>query len=404
MRYNGVLIGKAGETLIIQPHTHSESLLEILEGVETPALVYDQLKLESLLAQWLAVKGLADVKVLYAVKAAASPNVLEIFSQRLDGFAVSSPFEARFVKDLFPGVKTHFTSPGIRPVDILKLGAYCDFISFNSRSQADKHFDVLSSAASLGVRVNTGISKVSDPRYDPCRPRSKLGVPINQLREMLSTSSVTMNGLHIHTNSDSFDYSELLENVHALCDAVPDRYAFQWVNLGGGYLLEKTCLEPLAKAVEQIKARFGAQVYIEPGAGLIRAAGYLVGSILDIFEVDGGQIAVLDTTVNHMPEVLEFDYQPDAVNQTDDGPYEYLLAGSTCLAGDIFGTYRFLEPLAVGKKVAFGEAGAYTLVKAHRFNGVNLPQIGMLDFDGQYRVIKTFDYRDFASYWDATSE
>ena len=399
MRYNGALIGKAGGTLIIQPHTHSESLLEILEGVETPALVYDQLKLESLLAQWLAVKELAGVKVLYAVKAAASPNVLEIFSQRLDGFAVSSPFEARFVRDLFPGVETHFTSPGIRPVDIPELGAYCDFISFNSRSQADRHLDVLSGAASLGVRVNTGISKVSDPRYDPCRPRSKLGVPINQLREMLSTSSVTLNGLHIHTNSDSFDYSELLENVHALCDAVPDRYAFQWVNLGGGYLLEKTCLEPLAKAVEQIKARFGAQVYIEPGAGLIRAAGYLVGSILDIFEVDGGQIAVLDTTVNHMPEVLEFDYQPDVVNQVEDGPFEYVLAGATCLAGDIFGTYSLPQALEVGQKVIFREAGAYTLTKSHRFNGVNLPSTWSLAGTGDLKIHKQYGFQHYKEQW-----
>ena len=84
----------------------------------------------------------------------------------------------------------------------------------------------------------------------------------------------------------------------------------KWVNLGGGYLLEDTPLEPLAKVVAHIKARFGAQVYIEPGAGLVRAAGYLVGSVLDTFEVEGKRIAVLDTTVNHMPEVLEFDYQP----------------------------------------------------------------------------------------------
>ena len=81
-----------------------------------------------------------------------------------------------------------------------------------------------------------------------------------------------------------------------------------------------------------------------------------------------------------------------------------MLAGSTCLAGDVFGTYRFPEPLAVGQKIAFEGAGAYTLVKAHRFNGMNLPQVGMLNCDGQYRVVKTFGYGDFASYWDTSSE
>ena len=132
---------------------------------------------------------------------------------------------------------------------------------------------------------------------------------------------------------------------------------------------------------------------------MVRAAGYLMGSVLDTFEVDGKRIAVLDTTINHMPEVLEFDYQPDVVGQLDDGPFEYVLAGSTCLAGDIFGTYRLPTPLELGQRVVFKEAGAYSLAKAHRFNGVNLPQVGMLDREGQYRVSKTFDYRDFVSYW-----
>ena len=51
-------------------------------------------------------------------------------------------------------------------------------------------------------------------------------------------------------------------------------------------------------------------------------------------------------------------------------------AGSTCLAGDIFGTYKLPVALEVGQRVVFEEAGAYSLAKAHRFNGVNLPQVG----------------------------
>ena len=100
-----------------------------------------------------------------------------------------------------------------------------------------------------------------------------------------------------------------------VCAALPQQPTFKWVNLGRGYLLESAPLEPLVEVVAQIEDHFGAQVYIEPGAGLVRAAGYLVGSVLDILGVDGGQIAVLDTTVNHMPEVLEFDYRPDVVGQ-----------------------------------------------------------------------------------------
>ena len=393
------MIGTSRKKSNTQLHTDLRPLPELLQDVKTPALVYDQSRLEFLLQRGMVAKEVADVNVLYAVKAVALRQVLEWISPNVDGFSVSSPFEAQLVKSLFPTTKTHFTSPGIGANDIRELRMYCDYISFNSRTQVERYGHALNDAVSLGVRVNTGISYVSDPRYDPCRPGSKLGVPVDELRGLLEMSTVGLDGLHIHTNSDSTDFGELFENVRVLCDALPKPYRPKWVNLGGGYLLEETPLEPLAEVVAYIGARLGAKVYIEPGAGLVRTPGYLIGSVIDIFAVDGEQIAVLDTTVNHMPEVLEFDYQPQVVGQLDDGPIEYVLAGSTCLSGDIFGTYKLPAELQVGQKIIFEEAGAYSLAKAHRFNGVNLPEVGILDHDGRYNVVKTYNYEDFVSYW-----
>ena len=54
---------------------------------------------------------------------------------------------------------------------------------------------------------------------------------------------------------------------------------------------------------------------------------------------------MLDTTVNHMPEVFEYQFRPDVLGHNDAGAYEYVLAGMSCLAGDIFGEYRFDAPL-----------------------------------------------------------
>ncbi len=372
---------------------------EVVSKIETPALVFDQSELVSLLGLGLIAREKASVKVLYAIKALALLDVLEIFAPHLDGFAVSSPFEARLIKDSFPGAKTHFTSPGIRPKEFSELCTLCDFISANSLAQLKSFGSVIGSTKSLGIRVNTKVSYVSDCRYDPSRLGSKLGVTIDQVPQLLADSPTQVEGLHFHSNSDSENFHELLDNVVALINAIPKWQEVKWVNLGGGYLLEGVSLDPLVEAAELIRARFGAEVFIEPGAGLVRAAGYLIGSVLDTFEVDGKRIAVLDTTINHMPEVLEFDYQPDVVGHLDDGPFEYVIAGATCLAGDIFGTYRLPTPLEVGQRVVFREAGAYSLAKAHRFNGVNLPQVGILDPDGQYRVAKRFDYHDFASFW-----
>ena len=108
---------------------------------------------------------------------------------------------------------------------------------------------------------------------------------------------------------------------------------------------------------------------------------------------------MLDTTVNHMPEVFEYDFEPDVLGHDKDARHEYLLAGCTCLAGDLFGVYRFDEPLEAGSKVVFYNAGAYTLPKAHTFNGVNLPTIYAVSESGNLVMKKRFTYAEYAGRW-----
>jgi carboxynorspermidine decarboxylase len=71
------------------------------------------------------------------------------------------------------------------------------------------------------------------------------------------------------------------------------------------------------------------------------------------------------------------------------------VAGKTCLAGDIFGTYRFSKPLAVGDRVAFADAAGYTMVKKNWFNGVQMPSIVVRRRDGRWDVVRRFTYDDY---------
>jgi len=49
--------------------------------------------------------------------------------------------------------------------------------------------------------------------------------------------------------------------------------------------------------------------------------------------------------------------------------------------------------------VAFGGLGAYSLIKAHRFNGHNLPDVYLRDGHGGLRLCKRFDYQDYHRHW-----
>jgi carboxynorspermidine decarboxylase len=174
----------------------------------------------------------------------------------------------------------------------------------------------------------------------------------------------------------------------------------KWVNLGGGYLLdEMNDIDVIVETVKELGEKYDVRVILEPGAALVRTAGYIISTVLDVFQSEGKRVAILDTTVNHMPEVFEYGYSPSAIGHKDEAHEEYVLAGSTCLAGDIFGIYRFPKPITVGSRIIFTEMGAYTLPKAHTFNGVNFPSIYVLTNNRELELLKQFNYTDYASRW-----
>ena len=254
------------------------------------------------------------------------------------------------VCELFPAKSVHFTTPGLQPSELASLSNVWDYISLNSVNHVRVLAPRLKGRASLGIRINTELSFVDDFRYDPCRTHSKLGVPISQLQNLDWDEWCSgIQGIHIHTNADSTDFSELTANVDALCANLRYCPRIAWVNVDGGYLFDEvTSIRPLADAIDTVRNRFNPDVFLEPGAALVRNSSVLVSQVVDLFDVDGRRIAVLDTSVNHMPEVLEFSYQPDVLEQSENGQHEYVLAGSTCLAGDVFGTYRFNSELDIG--------------------------------------------------------
>ncbi|MBW8036485.1 MAG: hypothetical protein FVQ79_12885 [Planctomycetes bacterium] len=372
--------------------------------LDTPSIVFIENKVKSNLSRIINLKTGSNPRILFALKPLTFLGFLRFVPRYLDGFAASSLFEATLARELIgDGGIVNFTTPGLRPSEVDQIFGLCDYVSFNSLNQVAWYLNPTIQKIKYGLRVNPGISFVKDQRYNPSREASKLGVPLAQLVSALSNGAHTqlehISGLHFHNNCDSTDLSQLLKTVKQIELHISDFLSkLEWINLGGGYIFQEAAsLDPLYEAVDLLQKKYALEVFIEPGAAIVRDAGYIVSSVLDIFESDGKTIAVLDTTVNHMPEVFEYQYEPDVIGHVEGGKYKYILAGCSCLAGDVFGEYTFNEPLEVGSRVVFSGMGAYTLVKANMFNGINLPTIYSLREDGELVLEKQFTYEDFAS-------
>ncbi|NOV28615.1 carboxynorspermidine decarboxylase [Methylomonas sp. ZR1] len=370
---------------------------ELKQQIPTsPALVLDEAQIFANLKPLQALKQASGCKILYSMKALPLAALLALIKDQIDGFSVSSLFEARLAGEVLAdaGGSIHLTTPGLRPDEFAELGRLCSHISFNSLPQ---HQRLQASVGdySPGLRVNPKLSFADDQRYDPCRPHSKLGVDIELLRDGLPAD---VEGLHFHTVFACRDFRPLQQTLEKL-RPILKRNRLKWLNLGGGYLYHAIAeQQDVAELIRDVRAEFGVDVYLEPGKGLVGNAGYLLATVLDRFVSDGKQVLILDTSVNHHPEVFEYQMKPRLLEEEGAGEQSAILAGSTCLAGDVFGEYRFRRIPEVGERLVFADVGAYSLIKANRFNGYQLPDVYIVN-PARWVLQKRDSYADYCRQW-----
>lgn len=364
----------------------------------SPAIVINQQSLQNSVQTLNILQEKSGCRVLYSIKALPFIPVLQWLKPYVDGFSVSSLFEAKIASEVLGDRQSiHLTTPGIRADEVAELSRLCSHISFNSMNQ-HRLFDQQQTASfSGGLRINPKLSFATDQRFDPCRLHSKLGVSLNEINKQ---SFDGLSGLHIHTVFSQYDYAALLQTVNKLQQQLGEYFSqLKWLNLGGGYLFNKIEDHQLfIDLVLTLRQKYDLQVYIEPGKAVVGDALELVTTVLDCFDSDGKQVAVLDTSINHNPEVFEYQRQPSILQSDPQGEYKAILVGSTCLAGDVFGEYCFKQALKVGDKIHFTHVGAYTLVKANRFNGYNYPDIYWLD-SGNLQRLKHYEYYHYREQW-----
>jgi len=362
---------------------------------QTPAFVYDEAVIINKLAALSDVRNNSGCKILYSIKAAPLSGLLHTIAEYVDGFSASSLFECQIAREIIRGNGSiHITSPGLREDDVKSIVNTADYISFNSMSQWQQYKGLVNGKLDCGLRLNPEKSFARDERYDPCRKYSKLGVTVSLLA---NENLEGLQGIHLHNNCESKDFTELEQTLEHVCQFLGSVLEdMQWLNLGGGYFIDDTeQLHKLENIINKLKDKYTLDVFIEPGKGIVGSSGFLLTSVVDIFESGGKQIAVLDTSVNHLPEVFEYQYRPHILQETPEGQYEYRLAGCSCLSGDLFGDYRFDQALKIGSRITFKNVGAYMLVKANMFNGINLPTVNILKSDETLVMEKEFTYEDF---------
>jgi carboxynorspermidine decarboxylase len=361
--------------------------------LQTPYYLIDKARLRENMETIARLREVSGAKSLLALKCFATWSVFDFMAQYMDGTTSSSLYEVRLGAEKFGG-ETHAYSVAFADHEIDEVLGHADKIIFNTIGQLER-FEAQSAGHVRGLRVNPGVSTSEFDLADPARPFSRLG---EHDPERIAEVVERVSGFMFHNNCENADFDRfdrMLAHIEARFGHLIRR--MDWISLGGGihFTGEGYPLDRLAERLKRFSGENGVQVYLEPGEAAITRAGTLEVTVLDTL-FNGKHLAIVDSSVEaHMLDLLI--YRSSAKMVPDEGPHEWMICGKSCLAGDIFGEFRFPEPLRAGDRLSIQDAAGYTMVKKNWFNGVRMPAIAVRELCGTVRLVRDFDYDDFAS-------
>lgn len=387
----------------------SDAQKQQLDQIATPFYLLDERAIVENLQITQRLCELSGAKALLALKCFATWGVFGAMKPYLHGTTSSSLNEVRLGKEQFGG-ETHAYSVAYSDREIDEVLSYADKIIFNSFNQLARFGEkARAKGIPVGLRVNPQTSNSSFIIADPARPFSRLGE--HDLEAILAVAD-GISGVMIHNNCENADFeafSASLDDIEAKFGEL--FYRLEWVSLGGGihFIAPDYPLEKFAARLKDFANKYGVQIYLEPGEASVHQTSVLMTSVLDTLH-NGKPLAVVDASIEaHMLDLLIY-RQSSPLSFVNDTPYDIAggdfdgvsadseavrVYGKSCLAGDIFGDYTLNEPLAIGDRVAFGNAAPYTMVKKNWFNGVDMPSIVIIRETGEVEQVRRFGYQDY---------
>lgn len=362
--------------------------------LKTPYFMIDESKLVANLEKAKLLKELSGVKLVLALKCFSTWGVFDLIKPYLDGTTSSGPYEVKLGYETFGG-ETHAYSVGYSEDDVKEVAEICDKMIFNSQNQLAAYRHLVEGKASLGLRLNPGVSYAGQDLANPARQYSRLGVQWDHIDAAVFDN---LDGVMFHMNCENKDEDAFIGLLNDISDKFGQHLdKLDWVSLGGGvfFTWPGYNIEKLAAALRTFSEKHGVQLYLEPGEAIITKTADLVVTVVDIVENEIKTAIVDSATEAHRLDTLIYDEPASIAEASEQGEHQYVIGSCSCLAGDQFCVTQFDQPLKIGQRLHITDSAGYTMVKLNWFNGLKMPSIYCERANGEIEKLNEFGYDDF---------
>ena len=365
-------------------------LLNAAVDYGTPLYIYDEACIAEQYKKLAQAFRKNDVRIFYACKALTNINVLKIIHSLGGGIDCVSINEVKLaMKAGFKPDQIIFTPNSVGIDEYLEAAALNLNINIDNLSILEAFGQKFGSSYPVIVRLNPHIMAGGNLKISTGHVDSKFGISVDQVEEILkiiSSTGITIKGLHIHTGSEIKDIEVYIKGLELLLELTMQFPSISIVDLGGGFKVpykpdEKgTDMEALGEAVaaafEKHEQATGKklQVWFEPGKFLVSQCGYFLVKANVIKHAPTRSFVGVNSGFNHLIRPMFYDayHQISNISNPEGEIKTYNVVGNICET-DTFAWDRELNEVRPDDILMFNNAGAYGFEMSSRFNSRSRP-------------------------------
>ncbi len=375
-------------------------LKAFLENHEvTPSYIFDTDVLCSRIQQ---IQNILEDKaaVCYAMK--ANPFLVQALSGIVDKFEVCSPGEFRICERNGADMsKVVLSGVYKNPMDTIRtVEVYGDKITYTVESRTQ--FELLKECAvktgkklPILIRLNCG--------------GNQFGVDRETLEEIVRKETtckyLRIKGIQMFSGTQKKKLRQIeqeLQMLDAYCTELMEKYGFyvQELEYGPGLYVSyftneedesETQLLELKRILEGM--RFRGEITLEMGRFIAAGCGTYVTSVVDIKEIEGRRICIVNGGINHVNyygqtmamRTPRVEQMPDRNGETD----KYMVYGALCTTGDLLLKQFPLTDVRLGDVLVFHDIGAYSVTESmYLFLSRDLPSVYLYSEDTGFELVR----------------